>query len=144
MARAAPKSPAAEGRNKRRNDSFSRFDPDTYAETMISQTAPVSVPKVGVPPAARKETVLHRQLVRFTVAGGGGWDQHACWRQPRSSDCSAQRARLKRPSFYMIVGLVRPNSGRVIFWIRRYQLSDVQTRRLGMGYLPQKNRSFGG
>ena len=33
---------------------------------MISQTAPVSVPKVGVPPVAKKETVLTtEQLVKI-------------------------------------------------------------------------------
>jgi lipopolysaccharide export system ATP-binding protein len=49
----------------------------------------------------------------------------------------------KTTSFYMIVGLVRPNSGRVIFSgtdVTRHPM--YKRARLGMGYLPQENRSF--
>src|SRR6266481_7511612 len=49
----------------------------------------------------------------------------------------------KTTSFYMIVGLVRPNGGRVFF-----EGSDVtslpmyQRARMGMGYLPQEESIF--
>ncbi len=49
----------------------------------------------------------------------------------------------KTTSFYMIVGLVRPNSGRVL-----YQDQDVtdmpmyRRARMGMGYLPQEESIF--
>jgi lipopolysaccharide export system ATP-binding protein len=49
----------------------------------------------------------------------------------------------KTTSFYMIVGLVRPNSGKVFF--HEKEVSDLpmyQRARLGMGYLPQEESIF--
>jgi lipopolysaccharide export system ATP-binding protein len=49
----------------------------------------------------------------------------------------------KTTSFYMIVGLVRPNGGRVIFQDR--DVTDFpmhQRARMGMGYLPQEESIF--
>src|SRR5205814_10430035 len=49
----------------------------------------------------------------------------------------------KTTSFYMIVGLVRPNSGRVIF--SKTDVTDFpmyKRARLGMGYLPQEESIF--
>jgi lipopolysaccharide export system ATP-binding protein len=49
----------------------------------------------------------------------------------------------KTTSFYMIVGLVRPNSGRVIF--QGEDVTDLpmhQRARMGMGYLPQEESIF--
>ncbi len=49
----------------------------------------------------------------------------------------------KTTSFYMIVGLVRPNSGRVLFDdtdVTRYPMH--KRARLGMGYLPQEESIF--
>jgi lipopolysaccharide export system ATP-binding protein len=49
----------------------------------------------------------------------------------------------KTTSFYMIVGLVRPNSGRVIFSgtdVTGYPM--YKRARLGMGYLPQEESIF--
>ena len=49
----------------------------------------------------------------------------------------------KTTSFYMIVGLVRPNSGRVIFDgtdVTNYPM--YKRARLGMGYLPQEESIF--
>ena len=49
----------------------------------------------------------------------------------------------KTTSFYMIVGLVRPNSGRVIF--NGEDVSDLamyKRARMGMGYLPQEESIF--
>src|SRR3954470_9119838 len=49
----------------------------------------------------------------------------------------------KTTSFYMIVGLVRPNSGRVFF--RDGDVTGLpmyQRARMGMGYLPQEESIF--
>ena len=49
----------------------------------------------------------------------------------------------KTTSFYMIVGLVRPNSGRVLF--NGEDVSDLamyKRARMGMGYLPQEESIF--
>ena len=49
----------------------------------------------------------------------------------------------KTTSFYMIVGLVRPNSGRVVFSGRDVTKYPMYKRaRLGMGYLPQEESIF--
>jgi lipopolysaccharide export system ATP-binding protein len=49
----------------------------------------------------------------------------------------------KTTSFYMIVGLVRPNSGRVYFEDREVSpLPMYQRARMGMGYLPQEESIF--
>ncbi len=49
----------------------------------------------------------------------------------------------KTTSFYMIVGLVRPNSGRVIFKGREVGDEPMYKRaRMGMGYLPQEESIF--
>ncbi len=49
----------------------------------------------------------------------------------------------KTTSFYMIVGLVRPNYGQVLFGgIDATKLPMYQRARLGMGYLPQEESIF--
>ena len=49
----------------------------------------------------------------------------------------------KTTSFYMIVGLVRPNSGRVLFSGEDVTNYPMHKRaRLGMGYLPQEESIF--
>jgi lipopolysaccharide export system ATP-binding protein len=49
----------------------------------------------------------------------------------------------KTTSFYMIVGLVRPNSGRVLFNERDVtDLAMYRRARMGMGYLPQEESIF--
>src|SRR6266478_3262566 len=49
----------------------------------------------------------------------------------------------KTTSFYMIVGLVRPNSGHVIFCDTDVTDFPMYKRaRLGMGYLPQEESIF--
>ncbi|CAN5637057.1 LPS export ABC transporter ATP-binding protein [soil metagenome] len=49
----------------------------------------------------------------------------------------------KTTSFYMIVGLVRPDSGRVLFSGEEVTSSPMYKRaRLGMGYLPQEESIF--
>src|SRR5437868_2563580 len=49
----------------------------------------------------------------------------------------------KTTSFYMIVGLVRPNSGRVYFEEKEVTDFPMYKRaRMGMGYLPQEESIF--
>lgn len=49
----------------------------------------------------------------------------------------------KTTSFYMIVGLVRPNSGRVLFDGKEVTNHPMHERaRMGMGYLPQEESIF--
>ncbi len=49
----------------------------------------------------------------------------------------------KTTSFYMIVGLVRPNSGRVVFNGEEVTGKPMYQRaRMGMGYLPQEESIF--
>src|SRR6202000_1310580 len=49
----------------------------------------------------------------------------------------------KTTSFYMLVGLVRPDSGRVYFEEREVTTHPMYERaRLGMGYLPQEESIF--
>ncbi len=111
---------------------------------MISQTAPVSVPKVGVHPAAKKETVLTtEQLVKIY---GGRAVVDGVNMNVRASEIVGllgPNGAGKTTSFYMIVGLVRPNSGRVIFSdtdVTDYPM--YKRARLGMGYLPQEESIF--
>ncbi len=102
---------------------------------MISQTAPVSVPKIAVPPATKKETVLSTdQLVK--IYGGravvDGINMHVG--ASEIVGLLGPNGAGKTTSFYMIVGLVRPNSGRVIFSdtdVTNYPM--YKRARLGMG-----------
>ena len=49
----------------------------------------------------------------------------------------------KTTSFYMMVGLVRPNGGRVVFQGKDVTRSPMYERaRMGMGYLPQEESIF--
>jgi lipopolysaccharide export system ATP-binding protein len=61
----------------------------------------------------------------------------------KSSACWGRTALGKTTSFYMIVGLVRPNSGRVYF--NDSEVTDLpmyRRARMGMGYLPQEESIF--
>src|SRR5947207_15955022 len=111
---------------------------------MISQTAPAASPKRSSPSATKAETVLTTdQLVKIyggrAVVDGVNMNVRAgeivglLW--PNGAG--------KTTSFYMIVGLVRPNSGRVIFAdtdVTDYPM--YKRARLGMGYLPQEESIF--
>ncbi len=111
---------------------------------MISQTAPVSTPKISSPPKAKLETVLTTdQLVK--VYGGravvNGVDMHVG--AGEIVGLLGPNGAGKTTSFYMIVGLVRPNSGRVIFSDTDVTDFPMYKRaRLGMGYLPQEESIF--
>ena len=114
------------------------------ADTMISQTAPVSVPKRPSSVAPKVETVLSTdQLVKIyggrAVVDGVNMHVHA----NEIVGLLGPNGAGKTTSFYMIVGLVRPNSGRVIF--RDTDVTDYpmyKRARLGMGYLPQEESIF--
>jgi len=105
---------------------------------MISQTAPVSIPKRPSSVAPKVETVLSTdQLVKIyggrAVVDGVNMHVHA----NEIVGLLGPNGAGKTTSFYMIVGLVRPNSGRVIF--RDTDVTDYpmyKRARLGMGYLP--------
>src|SRR5207247_7852224 len=103
---------------------------------MISQAAPVSTPKVPSPATTKAETVLTTdQLVK--VYGGravvNGVNMHVG--ASEIVGLLGPNGAGKTTSFYMIVGLVRPNSGRVIF--SKTDVTDFsmyKRARLGMGY----------
>src|ERR1700731_4179592 len=111
---------------------------------MISQTAPAAKPPAAAPPAAKIDNVLStEQLVK--IYGG-----RAVVDGVNITAAAGEIVGLLGPngagkttSFYMIVGLVRPNSGRVIFSgtdVTNYPMH--KRARLGMGYLPQEESIF--
>src|SRR5437762_2196628 len=111
---------------------------------MISQTAPASTAKIPSPVTTKAETVLTtEQLVK--IYGGravvDGIDMHVG--ASEIVGLLGPNGAGKTTSFYMIVGLVRPNSGRVIF--SNTDVTDYpmyKRARLGMGYLPQEESIF--
>src|SRR3954451_20050391 len=111
---------------------------------MITQTAPVSIPKRTSAVAPKPETVLSTdQLVKIyggrAVVNGVIMHVHA----GEIVGLLGPNGAGKTTSFYMIVGLVRPNSGRVMFSgteVTKYPM--YKRARLGMGYLPQEESIF--
>src|SRR5207245_5621872 len=111
---------------------------------MISQTAPLTIGKIAAPPAAKRETVLNTdQLVK--IYGGravvDGINMHVS--AGEIVGLLGPNGAGKTTSFYMIVGLVRPNSGRVIFSdadVTNYPM--YKRARLGMGYLAEDESIF--
>src|ERR1700751_3115967 len=107
---------------------------------MISQTAPASTAKIPSPVTAKAETVLMtEELVKVyggrAVVNGINMHVHA----GEIVGMLGPNGAGKTTSFYMIVGLVRPNSGHVIF--SDTDVTDFpmfKRARLGMGYLPQE------
>ncbi len=111
---------------------------------MISQAAPISARKIPSPAATKEEMVLTTdQLVK--IYGGravvDGIDMHV--RAGEIVGLLGPNGAGKTTSFYMIVGLVRPNSGHVIFCDTDVTDFPMYKRaRLGMGYLPQEESIF--
>ncbi len=111
---------------------------------MISQTAPVSKPKRPPPVTTKAEIVLTtEELVK--IYGGravvNGVNMHV--RANEIVGLLGPNGAGKTTSFYMIVGLVRPNGGRVIFSDTDVTDFPMYKRaRLGMGYLPQEESIF--
>src|SRR3981081_4629862 len=111
---------------------------------MISKTAPGSDSKVAAPPPAKIDNVLSTdQLLKIyggrSVVDGVNLNVGA----GEIVGLLGPNGAGKTTSFYMIVGLVRPNSGRVIFSgtdVTNYPM--YKRARLGMGYLPQEESIF--
>jgi lipopolysaccharide export system ATP-binding protein len=111
---------------------------------MISQTAPASTAKIPLPVTTKSETVLTtEELVK--IYGGravvNGVNMYV--RAGEIVGLLGPNGAGKTTSFYMIVGLVRPNSGHVIF--SNTDVTDYpmyKRARLGMGYLPQEESIF--
>src|ERR1700758_3501808 len=111
---------------------------------MISQTARAASPQVVAPHPAKIENVLSTdQLVK--IYGGravvNGVNINA--RAGEIVGLLGPNGAGKTTSFYMIVGLVRPNGGRVFFSgtdVTDYPM--FKRARLGMGYLPQEESIF--
>src|SRR5213082_3189469 len=111
---------------------------------MIGQTAPVSIPKRPSSAAPRMATVLSTdELVK--IYGGravvNGVNMHV--RANEIVGLLGPNGAGKTTSFYMIVGLVRPNGGRVIFSDTDVTDFPMYKRaRLGMGSLPSAESVF--
>jgi lipopolysaccharide export system ATP-binding protein len=111
---------------------------------MISQAASSSKQNVALPAAANIDKVLTTdQLVK--IYGGravvDGIDIYV--NAGEIVGLLGPNGAGKTTSFYMIVGLVRPNSGRVIFRDKDVTNYPMHKRaRLGMGYLPQEESIF--
>ena len=111
---------------------------------MISETAPTSSPtSPAAKPLAQEHVLVTEQLVK--IYGGravvNGIDIKV--RAGEIVGLLGPNGAGKTTSFYMIVGLVRPNSGRVVFSgtdVTRYPM--YKRARLGMGYLPQEESIF--
>jgi lipopolysaccharide export system ATP-binding protein len=111
---------------------------------MISDTAPMASSQKRVPPAAKIDHVLATdQLVKVyggrSVVDGVNITAAA----GEIVGLLGPNGAGKTTSFYMIVGLIRPNSGRVIFCgtdVTNYAM--YKRARLGMGYLPQEESIF--
>src|SRR5437773_9168322 len=111
---------------------------------MISQTAPAAGQKVSSPPTAKTENVLTTdQLVKINGGRAVVDGVNMNVRAGEIVGLLGPNGAGKTTSFYMIVGLVRPNSGRVIFCdidVTDYPM--FKRARLDMGYLPQEESIF--
>jgi lipopolysaccharide export system ATP-binding protein len=111
---------------------------------MISETAPAISPHLAPPqPASVENVLMAEQLVK--IYGGravvNGIDLKVA--AGEIVGLLGPNGAGKTTSFYMIVGLVRPNSGRVVFSgtdVTNYPM--YKRARLGMGYLPQEESIF--
>ena len=114
------------------------------AGTMISQTARPAGSGVTAPPAAKIDNVLSTdQLVKIYGGRAVVNGVNISARAGEIVGLLGPNGAGKTTSFYMIVGLVRPNSGRVVFSgtdVTRYPM--YKRARLGMGYLPQEESIF--
>src|SRR5438876_5524578 len=111
---------------------------------MISQTAPATNPRVAAPPAAKIDKVLAtEQLVKIYGGRSVVDGVNITARAGEIVGLLGPNGAGKTTSFYMIVGLVRPNSGRVMFCGKDVTDYPMYKRaRLGMGYLPQEESIF--
>ena len=114
------------------------------SETMTSGTLPATSPDLSKESGIGAEEVLiTEQLVKIY---GGRAVVNGINIKVRAGEIVGllgPNGAGKTTSFYMIVGLVRPNSGRVIFSgtdVTNYPMH--KRARLGMGYLPQEESIF--
>src|SRR5438045_9594299 len=109
---------------------------------MPTATVPTTV-TTSAKPEAEDHVLVPEQLVKIYAgrAVGNGIDIKV--RAGEIVGLLGPNGAGKTTSFYMIVGLVRPNSGRVVFSgrdVTRYPM--YKRARLGMGYLPQEESIF--
>ncbi len=109
----------------------------------MTNESPAATPTVSTPPAGAQYVLSTDQLVK--IYGGrsvvNGVDLTV--RQGEIVGLLGPNGAGKTTSFYMIVGLVRPHSGQVIF--SGTDVTDFpmyRRARLGMGYLPQEESIF--
>src|SRR5947209_17883203 len=111
---------------------------------MISQTPAHPNPKIVQPSAPKGETVLETdQLVKIYGGRSVVDGVNINCRAGEVVGLLGPNGAGKTTSFYMIVGLVRPNGGRVFFSgtdVTNYPM--YKRARLGMGYLPQEESIF--
>ena len=114
------------------------------SETMTSGTLPATSPDLSKESGIGTEEVLiTEQLVKIY---GGRAVVNGVNLNVRANEIVGllgPNGAGKTTSFYMIVGLVRPNSGRVVFSGTDVTKFPMYKRaRLGMGYLPQEESIF--
>src|SRR5437773_9120535 len=111
---------------------------------MIGQTAARSGSPVATPPEAKIDNVLAtEQLVKIYSGRAVVDGVNINARAGEIVGLLGPNGAGKTTTFYMIVGLVGPNSGRVIFSgtdVTNYPM--YKRARLGMGYLPQEESIF--
>ncbi len=111
---------------------------------MTSQAPSSPASPLAVPPAAKIDNVIStEQLVKIYGGRAVVNGVNISARAGEIVGLLGPNGAGKTTSFYMIVGLVRPNSGRVIFSgtdVTSYPM--YKRARLGMGYLPQEESIF--
>src|SRR5207247_3829669 len=113
------------------------------AKTMISQTAAVPAAKVASPPAKKENVLLTEDLVK--IYGGrsvvDGINMHVG--AGEIVGLLGPNGAGKTTSFYMIVGLISPDSGRILLNDQDItELPMYQRARKGISYLPQEASVF--
>src|SRR2546421_12345146 len=111
---------------------------------MIGQTASRPASQVAAPPEAKIDNVLATdQLVKIYGGRSGVNGVNINARAGEIVGLLGPNGAGKTTTFYMIVGLVRQNSGRGMFFgtdVANYPM--YKRARLGMGYLPQEESIF--
>src|ERR1051325_11100642 len=111
---------------------------------MTTRTEPVVTRTVTSTPAARVDNVLVTDQLVKVYGGRAVVDGvNLTVKAGEIVGLLGPNGAGKTTSFYMIVGLVRPNSGSVIFCgkdVTKYPM--YRRARLGMGYLPQEESIF--
>ena len=124
--------------------------------TLAPLPAPSTSPRsrrTALPRAPRPRTTVRGQLAAHSSSKAWQRATAGCrrcgrspsaWKAARSSDCSGPTAPGKTTVFYMVVGFIRPSSGRI--WLNGKDISGLpmyRRARLGVSYLPQEPSIFG-